>query len=47
MRNRPEYAGAGTVPLLYFIGAGILAFAVAVETYFEDTARSRTQAHAT
>jgi hypothetical protein len=34
VRNRPEYAGAGTLPLLYFIAAGILALAVAVETYF-------------
>lgn len=34
IRNRPEYAGAGTLPLLYFIAAGILALAVAVETYF-------------
>jgi hypothetical protein len=34
VRNRPEYAGAGTVPLLYFLAAGILALAVAVETYF-------------
>jgi len=36
VRNRPEYAGAGAVPLLYFLGAGILALAVAVETYFGD-----------
>jgi len=36
VRNRPEYAGAGTVPLLYFIGAGVLALAVAVETYFAN-----------
>ena len=36
VRNRPEYAGAGTVPLLYFIGAGLLALAVAVETYFAN-----------
>jgi hypothetical protein len=36
VRNRPEYAGAGTVPLLYFIGAGVLALAVAVETYFQN-----------
>ena len=34
VRNRPEYAGAGTLPLLYFIAAGLLALAVAVETYF-------------
>ena len=32
-RNRPEYAGVGAIPLLYFIVAGILALAVAVETY--------------
>ena len=36
VRNRPEYVGAGTVPLLYFIGAGVLALAVAVETYFAN-----------
>ena len=36
VRNKPEYAGAGTVPLLYFIIAGILALAIAVETYFAN-----------
>ena len=36
VRNRPEYAGAGSLPLLYFIGAGLLALAVAVETYFQN-----------
>jgi hypothetical protein len=36
VRNRPEYAGAGTLPLLYFIGAGVLALAVAIETYFQN-----------
>lgn len=36
VRNRPEYTGAGTLPLLYFIAAGILALAVAVETYFQN-----------
>jgi hypothetical protein len=36
LRNRPDYAGAGTLPLLYFIVAGILAIAVAVETYFQN-----------
>jgi hypothetical protein len=36
VRNRPEYAGAGSLPLLYFIGAAILALAVAVETYFQN-----------
>jgi hypothetical protein len=36
VRNRPEYADAGAVPLLYFIGAAILALAVAIETYFQN-----------
>ncbi len=36
VRNRPEYQGAGTLPLLYFIVAGLLALAVAVETYFQN-----------
>jgi len=36
VRNRPEYAGAGAVPLLYFIAAGLLALAVAVETWFQN-----------
>lgn len=36
VRNRPEYAGAGALPLLYFVAAGILALAVAVETYFQN-----------
>ena len=36
VRNRPEYAGAGPLPLLYFIRAAILALAVAVETYFQN-----------
>jgi hypothetical protein len=35
-RNRPEYANAGTVPLLYFLAAVVVALAVAVETYFQD-----------
>lgn len=34
VRNKPEYQGAGALPLLYFIVAGLLALAVAVETYF-------------
>jgi MFS family permease len=34
--RRPEYAGAGDLPILYFIGAGVLAAAVAVETYFQN-----------
>jgi hypothetical protein len=36
VRNKPEYAGAGALPLLYFIVAGVLALAVAVETYFAN-----------
>jgi hypothetical protein len=36
IRTKPEYAGAGTLPLLYFITAGLLALAVAVETYFSN-----------
>ncbi|MBA2372821.1 MAG: hypothetical protein H0V74_01275 [Chloroflexi bacterium] len=36
VRNRPEYQAAGTLPLLYFVAAGLLALAVAVETYFQN-----------
>jgi hypothetical protein len=36
LRNRPEYAEAGALPLLYFLMAGVLALAVAVETYFQN-----------
>ena len=36
VRNRPDYAGAGTLPLFYFLGAGLLGLAVAVETYFSN-----------
>jgi hypothetical protein len=36
LRNSPQYQGAGPLPLLYFIGAGLLAIAVAVETYFQN-----------
>jgi hypothetical protein len=36
VRSKPEYAGAGTLPLLYFIAAGLVALAVAVETYFNN-----------
>jgi hypothetical protein len=36
VRTKPEYAGAGPLPLLYFIAAGLLALAVAVETYFAN-----------
>jgi len=34
---RYQYEGAGNAPILYFIGAGLLALAVAVETYFQNT----------
>ena len=34
IRNNPTYAGAGPLPLLYLIGAVILALAIGVETYF-------------
>jgi hypothetical protein len=36
VRNRPEYAGAGPLPLLYLIAAAILRSAIAVETYFQN-----------
>jgi hypothetical protein len=36
VRDRPEYAEAGTVPLLYFLAAAILGLAVAFETYFQN-----------
>ncbi|MGZ8514825.1 MAG: hypothetical protein ACXWXA_07250 [Candidatus Limnocylindrales bacterium] len=36
VRSKPEYQGAGALPLLYFIVAGLLALAVAVETYFSN-----------
>jgi hypothetical protein len=36
VRTKPEYQGAGALPLLYFIVAGLLALAVAVETYFSN-----------
>jgi hypothetical protein len=35
-QRRYQYEGAGWTPLLYFAAAGILAAAVAVETYFQD-----------
>ena len=34
--RRSEYADAGLVPVLYFVGAGVVALAVAVETYFQN-----------
>jgi len=36
IRNSPNYAGAGPLPLLYLIGAVILALAISVETYFAN-----------
>ena len=36
IRNSPNYAGAGPLPILYLIGAVILAIAIAVETYFQN-----------
>jgi hypothetical protein len=36
IRNTPAYAGAGPLPLLYLIGAVILALAIGVETYFAN-----------
>ena len=35
-QRRYNYPEAGTTPILYFIGAGLLALAVAVETYFQN-----------
>ena len=35
-QRRYEYEGSGSAPVLYFIAAGILALAVAVETYFQN-----------
>jgi len=36
VRRRPEYEDAGGLPFLYFMIAGVLALAVAVETYFAN-----------
>lgn len=36
IRNTPAYQGAGPLPLLYLIGAVILALAIGVETYFSN-----------
>ena len=36
IRNSPAYLGAGPLPLLYLIGAVILALAIGVETYFAN-----------
>jgi hypothetical protein len=36
IRNSPNYAGAGPLPILYLVVAAILAIAIAVETYFQN-----------
>ncbi len=36
IRTSPNYAGAGPLPLLYLIGAVILALAIGVESYFAN-----------
>jgi hypothetical protein len=36
IRNNPNYAGAGPLPVLYLIGAVILALAIGAETYFQN-----------
>jgi hypothetical protein len=41
IRNSPNYAGAGPLPLLYLIGAVILAIAIGVETYFQNDGWTR------
>lgn len=35
-QRRYEYEGAGSAPILYFIGAAVVGLAVAVETYFSN-----------
>jgi hypothetical protein len=35
-QRRYDYPGAGSTPILYFIGAGILALAIGIETYFQN-----------
>jgi hypothetical protein len=35
-QRRFQYEGAGDTPILYFIGAGLLALAIAVESYFQN-----------
>ena len=41
IRNAPIYEGAGPLPLLYLIGAVILALAIGAETYFGNDAWPR------
>jgi hypothetical protein len=35
-RNRPEYSGAGAIPVAYFIAAAVLAIVVGLATYFGE-----------
>jgi len=41
IRNSPNYAGSGPLPILYLIGTVILAIAIGVETYFQNDAWPR------
>jgi len=41
IRNSPNYAGAGPLPILYLIAALVLAIAIAAETYFQNAAWTR------
>jgi hypothetical protein len=41
IRNSPNYAGAGPLPVLYLIATVILAVAIGVETYFQNAAWTR------
>src|SRR6185369_2197061 len=41
IRNSPNYVGAGPLPLLYLIGAVILAIAIGIETYFQNDSWTR------
>ncbi len=36
IRNSPNYAGAGPLPLVYLVAAVVLALAIGVETYFQN-----------
>lgn len=36
IRNSPNYAGAGPLPVLYLVAAVVLALAIGVETYFQN-----------
>jgi hypothetical protein len=41
IRNSPNYAGAGPLPVLYLIGAVVLAIAIGIETYFQNDSWTR------